>query len=218
MTSLNDAERALAWQTQSLLLGYPDDGLFARLPLLRRVATSLPAGLGAPLMTFLDHLERTPRSDLTAQYVATFDHQKRGCLYLTYYVYGDTRKRGVALLRLKQAYAAAGLKLLDDELPDHLAVLLEFAATHPEAGYELLLEHRTGLEFLRLALSDNRSPWSVVLDSVAATLPPLTGDQREAALRLAAEGPPEEQVGLEPFAPLGGATLDRATATAGGRR
>lgn len=218
MTTLTTPERARAWQAQSLLLGYPDEDLFAHVPLLRRVATSLPPAVGAPIATFLDCLERGVRSELAAQYVATFDHHKRGCLYLTYYVYGDTRKRGLALLRLKQKYAAAGLKLLDDELPDHLAVLLEFAAAHEDTGYELLLEHRAGLEFLRLALRDTGSPWSAVLDSVTASLPTLTGDQREAALRLAADGPPEEQVGLEPFALLDITTRDSATAPVGGRR
>ena len=33
-----------------------------------------------------------------------------------------------------------------------------------------------------------------------ATLPPLRGDERDAVRRLAAEGPPEEEVGLAPFA------------------
>jgi len=33
-----------------------------------------------------------------------------------------------------------------------------------------------------------------------ATLPPLDGDERDAVRRLAAEGPPEEEVGLAPFA------------------
>ncbi|MFF4737038.1 hypothetical protein ACFY2W_14295 [Streptomyces sp. NPDC001262] len=40
-----------------------------------------------------------------------------------------------------------------------------------------------------------------MLDSVRATLPPLTGDEHTAVARLAAEGPPEEEVGLAPFAP-----------------
>lgn len=199
--TISAAQCAHAWQAQSLLLGYPDDTLFAHAPLLRRAASALPAPVGEPLVTFLDQLGGSPRGALTAQYVATFDHRKRGCLYLTYYVHGDTRKRGLALLRLKQTYAAAGMHLLDGELPDHLAVLLEFAAAHPEHGRRLLLEHRAGLELLRLALSDAHSPWLPVLDSISATLPPLTGDQRQAAARLAAEGPPDEQVGLEPFAP-----------------
>ncbi|WP_225830233.1 molecular chaperone TorD family protein [Streptomyces sp. NK08204] len=107
----------------------------------------------------------------------------------------------MALLRLKQTYAAAGLCLSDDELPDHLAVVLEFAATDPAAGHRLLTEHRAGLELLRLALHDEQSPWAPLLDSVSATLPDLEGDDRAAVARLAAEGPPEEQVGLAPYTP-----------------
>jgi nitrate reductase delta subunit len=156
------------------------------------------------MLRFLDHVSRTPAADLAAEYVATFDHRKRCCLYLTYYAYGDTRNRGMALLRLKQSYATAGLSLVDSELPDHLAVMLEYAATvAPPAGRDLLLAHRAGLELLRLALHDITSPWADVLDSVSATLPVLHGDQHAAVAKLAAAGPPEESVGLTPYASLG---------------
>jgi nitrate reductase delta subunit len=192
---------AAAWQAQSLLIGYPDEELIARVGLLRRVAATVGKPVGDPLLRFLDHLDRTPLADLAADYVATFDHRKRCCLYLTYYGHGDTRKRGMALLALKQTYVAAGLRLSDEELPDHLGVVLEYAATCPDAGAALLDEHRAGLEILRLALHDSRSPWADVLDSVSATLPTLGGDQRIAVARLAAQGPPAEQVGLAPFAP-----------------
>jgi nitrate reductase delta subunit len=200
MTNAHD-RLARAWQAQSLLLGYPDDQLLDRLDLLSQVVATLDEPVGAPLRRFLEHLHSTAPGRLAADYVATFDHRKRCCLFLTYYAHGDTRKRGMALLRLKQTYAAAGLHLTDEELPDHLAVVLEYAAAAPDSGRALLLEHRAGLELLRLALHDADSPWAAVLDSVSATLPALAGDQREAVARLAAEGPPEEQVGLAPFAP-----------------
>ena len=190
-----------AWQAQSLLLGYPDADLAGRLDLLQRVVRALPTAVGAPLARFVEHARRAQPYDLATDYVATFDHRKRCCLFLTYYAHGDTRKRGLALLRLKQQYAAAGLRLTEEELPDHLAVVLEYAAAMPEPGAVLLSEHRAGIELLRLALEDSRSPWADVLASVSATLPPLAGDQRQAVARLAAEGPPEEEVGLEPFAP-----------------
>ncbi|WP_243723477.1 nitrate reductase molybdenum cofactor assembly chaperone, partial [Actinomadura sp. 7K507] len=103
-----DAELAAAWQVASLLLGYPDGGLLERRPLLRRAVAGLPASAATPLGRFLDHLDATPLRQLEADYVATFDHRKRCCLYLSYYAYGDTRKRGMALLRFKQAYEAAG--------------------------------------------------------------------------------------------------------------
>jgi nitrate reductase molybdenum cofactor assembly chaperone NarJ/NarW len=190
-----------AWQAQSLLLDYPDERLVGRLDLLRRVARELDDPVGAPLLRFVDHLAGTPAVALAADYVATFDNRRRCRPYLTYYAHGDTRKRGMALLRLKQAYAAVGLRLVDDELPDHLAVMLEFAAVKPDAGRALLVEYRAGLELLRLALRESRSPWADVLDSVSATLPPLRGDERQAIARLVAQGPPAEQVGLAPFAP-----------------
>jgi nitrate reductase delta subunit len=193
----------LAWQAQSLLLAYPDV-LGGHEATLRRVSSTVNPRVGAPMARFLDYVRRTPEGDLAAEYVATFDQRKRCCLYLTYYAHGDTRNRGMALLTLKQKYAATGLSLVGGELPDHLAVMLEYAAmVDPPAGRDLLLAHRAGLELLRLALHDVRSPWAEVLDAVSATLPALHGDQRAAVARLAAEGPPEESVGLAPYASTG---------------
>ena len=87
-------------------------------------------------------------------------------------------------------------------LEGQLATIDRGAGTgDPAAGRALLMAHRAGLELLRLALRDVNSPWADVLDSVSATLPPLAGGERDAVARLAAKGPPEEQVGLAPFAP-----------------
>lgn len=193
-----------AWQVQSLLISYPDEALMDRRPLLRTATATLPAPLGEPLAGVLDHLDRTPLTEVAAEYVATFDHRRRFSPYLTYFAYGDTRKRGMALLRFKHAYRTAGLELAPDELPDHLAVVLEFAATaDPDLGRRLLVEHRAGLEVMRLGLHETASPWAGVLDSVSATLPALSGRDDTAVARLIAEGPPEEEVGLAPFAPAG---------------
>jgi len=200
---LTEQQLILAWQSASLLLGYPDEALLARVALLRVAAARLPAAVSDPMMAFLTHLEVTALPELAADYVATFDHQRRCCLYLTYFQHGDTRNRGMALLRFKRAYRQGGMVLSDDELPDHLAVVLEFGATADLAGARvLLLEHRAGLELLRLALEDGDSPWANVLKAVCATLPPLAGDDREAVMKLAAQGPPAEEVGLAPFAPV----------------
>jgi nitrate reductase delta subunit len=199
---LTEAQLVLAWQSASLLLGYPDEELVARAGLLRKATARLPAAVADPLSAFLGYLEDTPLPALSAEFVSTFDHQKRCCLYLTYFQHGDTRNRGLALLRFKTAYRQAGMTLSNDELPDHLGVVLEFGATADVAGARvLLLEHRAGLELLRLALEDANSPWAFVLQAVSATLPPLAGDDREAVMKLAAQGPPAEEVGLAPFAP-----------------
>jgi nitrate reductase delta subunit len=189
------------WQSASLLLDYPDEQTLDRAALIASASGRLPHAIGASLRDFLHHLTSTPLPELQADYVETFDSRRRCNLFLTYFAHGDTRKRGMALLRFKQTYLGSGFVLADCELPDHLCVVLEFAATVDQrAGRDLMLDHRAGLELLRLSLRDLGSPWASVVDAVTATLPPLRGDERDAVRRLAAEGPPEEEVGLAPFA------------------
>ena len=134
--------------------------------------------------------------------MATFDLQKRSSLYLTFYTEGDTRKRGMALLRLKRLYAAAGFRLDGRELPDYLPVMLEFAQLAPPGhGAQILAEHRTGLELLRVHLRELDSPYVNLIEGVCAGLPGLALRELESVRRLLKEGPPSEEVGLQPFAP-----------------
>jgi nitrate reductase delta subunit len=194
-------ELTIIWQSVSLLLDYPDAEMLARLDLIRDASQRLPVAIGDSIRGFADHLEQTSLGKLQAEYVETFDNRRRCNLFLTYFAHGDTRKRGLALLRFKQTYLSAGYELDESELPDHLCVVLEFAATvDQERGRSLILDHRAGLELLRLSLVDMSSPWAALIDAVTATLPALRGDERDAVRRLAAEGPPEEEVGLAPFA------------------
>lgn len=198
--TLSPEQLTIAWQSASLLLDYPDESLLERLDLVRSASQQLPASVGEPIRRLVVHLEATPLPDLQAEYVATFDSRRRCNLFLTYFLHGDTRKRGMALLRFKQTYLRSGYLLDESELPDHLCVVLEYAATvDQELGRRLLLDHRAGLELLRLSLRDSGSPWAPSVEAVTATLPPLRGDERDAVRRLAAEGPPEEEVGLTPY-------------------
>jgi nitrate reductase delta subunit len=191
----------IAWQAASLLLDYPDATLLSRLQLIERAAAELPRAVGDPLRATTQVLASNDLSVLQQRYVDTFDNRRRHNLYLTYFAHGDTRRRGVALLRFKQTYLRSGFVLDDSELPDHLCVVLEYAATVDQRlGWRLLLDHRAGLELLRLALADAGSAWHGAVQAITATLPPLAGDERAAIDRLAADGPPQEEVGLTPYA------------------
>lgn len=198
---LAQRDRQLVWRIAALLLDYPTEQTLAMVGQLATAAAELPDEVRNQLSECLDYLRTTPPLELAAAYVETFDMRRRASLHLTFYAYGDTRKRGMALLRFKHAYRHAGVELGDEELPDHLPVLLEFAATvDPIGGERLLGEHVPVLELLRLSLSDSGSPYAGVLAAVGATLPPPTTADRRRIAELAAQGPPEEEVGLEPFA------------------
>ena len=154
------------------------------------------------LERFVSWWHATSPAERAQRYVGTFDLDRRTSLHLTYYLYGDTRKRGMALLRLKHMYAAAGLPLDGDELPDFLPAMLEFAALAPDGyGHTLLAKHRLSLELLRLRLAEKNSPWGCALELLCDAFPRLVPIERDRLARLRADGPPAEQVGLEPFAP-----------------
>lgn len=133
-------------------------------------------------------------------YVATFDMRRRATMYLTYWTAGDTRNRGREMLAFATAYREAGVEPPRSEAPDHLPVVLEFAATvAPGAGRQLLTEHRVPIDVLRSALADAASPYEHTVAAVCETLPAATDQEVRRAQRLAEAGPPAEAVGLQPF-------------------
>lgn len=196
--ALSPKEIRTTWQLASVLLDYPTPELVCRVPALRDALADVAPDARARLTAYLDRLEWENLARLQSQYVDTFDVTRRCALYLTYYTCGDTRKRGVELVRFKQAYRDAGAAYDHEELPDHLGVVLEFGATvNHTVAWKLLCDHRVGVELLARALTDRDSTWAPVLRALRATLPALDGTDEEALARLIAEGPPSEQVGLE---------------------
>jgi nitrate reductase delta subunit len=194
-------ERSAVRQFCSWCLSYPDEQLLGRRELLRAVLAELPAGdREQRLANFLDHLDRTPLDRLQNDYVEIFDLARTQTLYLSYWTDGDTRRRGEVLARFKQHYRDSGF-LVDThgELPDHLPLVLEYAAVaDPDGGTNLLQEFRASLELIRLALVDRGSPYAALLEAVCSTLPGASPSDRAGAMRLAGP-PPAEAVGLEPY-------------------
>jgi nitrate reductase delta subunit len=200
----------------SVLLQYPTAALFEGLSQLDAVAAAAPRASREPFGRFLTWLRSTPPDQVAKHYVETFDLRRRCALYLTYYRYGDTRKRGMAMLGFKAAYRAAGLEpvkgegeVSGGELPDYLPLVLDFAALHAR-GEKLLRAHRADLELLLRALSQAGSPYASVVEAVCTQLPALRRPDLALVRHAWAEGPPGEDVGLEPFAPPGYLTRQEA--------
>lgn len=188
----------------SVLLQYPTAALLSGLDELDAFAASAggPKAAREAFARFLGWLRAADPAQVAQHYVRTFDLRRRCALYLTYFRYGDTRKRGMAMVEFKTAYRAAGFTPSDAELPDYLPMVLEFAAL-TERGRKLLHGHRADVELLRRGLEKAESPYADVVAAVCAHLPKL--GRRELALVVKAweAGPPREEVGLEPFAPPG---------------
>ncbi|SPM35466.1 Nitrate reductase assembly protein NarJ, required for insertion of molybdenum cofactor [Mycobacterium rhizamassiliense] len=190
----------LVWQAASLLLAYPDDELATRLDNVDELISHIDRPVAALLERTVVALRTREPMAAAMDYVATFDMRRRATMYLTYWTAGDTRNRGREMLEFATAYREAGVQPPRSEAPDHLPVVLEFAATvDPAVGRRLLTEHRVPIDVLRGALADAGSPYEPTVAAVCATLPVATDQEVRRAQRLAKAGPPAESVGLQPF-------------------
>ncbi|MEB3068743.1 nitrate reductase molybdenum cofactor assembly chaperone [[Mycobacterium] vasticus] len=193
------ADRAV-WQAASLLLAYPDDGLGRRLDTVEALLEHADAKSAALLRRTADVLRAADPMAAAVDYVETFDMRRRSTLLLTYWTGGDTRNRGMQMLAFATTYREAGAEPPAGEAPDHLPVVLEFAAlVDPEAGRRLLLAHRVPIDVLHKALSDAGSPYAHAVAAVCETLPVATDQEVHNVSELMASGPPAEAVGLQPY-------------------
>ncbi len=190
----------------SMLLAYPDEATVERLPVVLANLERLPESSRRPVSELVEWLAGVELLQAQAHYVENFDRRRRACLYLTYFLNGDTRRRGMALVEFKQAYQAAGFDLGPEELPDFLPVVLEFGAVGDlDVALELLARHRSGLEVLEHALEGFHSPFAAAATALLTVVPATS--EGPTAEQLAASGPPAEQVGLTPFIPLESLTV-----------
>ena len=116
------------------LLRYPDAAFRAAVPELQqalRQEAALPSARLEELCALLERLQRDDPFTVESEFVDLFDRGRGTALHLFEHVHGDSRERGPALVDLQQTYEKAGLLLADGELPDHLAVVLEFTSTQP---------------------------------------------------------------------------------------
>src|SRR5262245_17374928 len=197
------AEAVHPLKLASLLLQYPSESLRgAAAAALELEIAPAPRRQAERLDRFCRWYASRPSAELERGYVDAFDFSKGCSLHLTYHVHGDRRQRGLALLELKRTYREGGFEPPGDELPDFLPMMLEFAAIAPrDRGRELLEDHRVALELVRGGLRRADSPFEAPVSAILAGLGRLSAGKLARIRRLAADGPPSEAVGLEPFAP-----------------
>jgi nitrate reductase delta subunit len=173
------------------LLSYPDAGLRAHLPEMRRLLGDEQA-IGATrrieLEALIDALQRTDALQAEADYVELFDRGRSTSLHLFEHVHGDSRDRGPALIDLGQTYEKAGLSLAEGELPDYLPAVLEFVSTQPAREARAFLGEMAHIfNALFGALQQRRSAHASVLGALLE----LAGEKAQPVLP-AAEPPLDE--------------------------
>lgn len=150
------------------LLTYPEPALQTLAPALeRRLARIFPAASDG-LKPFVQYLESTPLAQAREQYTRAFDLSPLAVPYLSVYLFGaENPQRGQFMAGFSGAYAEAGYDT-GGELPDHLAVVLGYAAVAPEETWEEVqrLCLPAPLKLMRHALQEAGSPYHHALASL----------------------------------------------------
>jgi nitrate reductase delta subunit len=119
----------------SYLLNYPDESMIKWIPIFREVLGEIKDASGHDKYDqILSYFEQTPLIQLQEQYTETFDLNPSNSMNLTYHRWGDTEKRGPALVHLEETYLKAGFQRIGSELPDFLPLMLEFISERPDAA------------------------------------------------------------------------------------
>jgi len=191
-----------SYKLASVLLRYPTAALFDGIGQLTEAASGASGRSQKSFGRFIEWLSRTSPETVARHYGEIFDlpgsslsggssprgRQGRCPLCLTYYRFGDSRKRGLATVLFTAAYRAAGFVPTEGEPPDYLPLVLDFAAAHPR-GEGLLRAHRADLELLLRGLRAAQSPYADVVEAVCAQLPALRQPDLAVVVTHAADGP-----------------------------
>ncbi|AKE38950.1 Respiratory nitrate reductase chaperone NarJ [Corynebacterium camporealensis] len=197
---VTEQQRRIVAMAASVLLAYPEEDFFDRLEIVEEQVAQLPAPIASDFGRFADWLHAAGLRGVEEHYVETFDQRRRCSLFLSYFAVGDTRQRGMAILSFRQQLESLGFEVPDDELADHLCVVLEAVGltegeTH-ERAVEMLGSYREGIEVLRAALTALNSPYALVITALCKALPEISKDTAQKYIDLIRTSPPAEMVGI----------------------
>ncbi len=160
----------MSFKILGLLLGYPQEAVITAgheiMRALRAEALLPPRTLKA-LEAFIHQRQRDDLLALQEEYVETFDRGRAHCLHLFEHVHGESRDRGQAMVDLAETYAAKGLFIDTNELPDYLPLFLEYLSLCPlDEATALLGEAIDIIAAIGVRLKKRASPYAVVFDAI----------------------------------------------------
>jgi len=200
MVLKSDFEMKSVFLSLSRVLSYPDEKLLSQAQPIEKLISVLKPEISEEYAEFHNWFVGQPLLELQKNYVEIFDQKRSSCLYLTFYLNGDTRQRGMALWRFAQKYKEFGFELDNGELPDFLPAVLEFGATVDlGSSLKLLQGHQRALLVLLESLKTQESQYVHLLKILMQVLPQLSASELKEAETLINAGPPTELVGLEGY-------------------
>lgn len=155
-----------------LLLTYPQERLYRaseEIVALVRAENLLPGRTGKRIEAFLGAQRHRDLLEAQEEYVETFDRGQAHCLHLFEHIHGESRDRGQAMVDLSETYAAKGLYIDGNELPDYLPMFMEYLSRCSLAeASDLLGEAIDVIAAIGARLRQRGSPYAAVFEAIEA--------------------------------------------------
>ncbi|HEC13413.1 MAG TPA: nitrate reductase molybdenum cofactor assembly chaperone [Acidiferrobacteraceae bacterium] len=151
----------------SVLIDYPNDELLLNLEQVKSALDEPQCVNNQERKILREHIEWMQNQqalELQGLYIQTFDMAAEHALYLTHHLLGDDRERGPALVDLQEFYKNTGWQAVDNELPDYLPMILEYASNLDEMGARMFLREAVGaISILAANLEKTGSPYAKLM-------------------------------------------------------
>lgn len=158
-------ENQLAFKLCSVMLRYPDQAWVKKEEMLDLILSIEDKEMRESFLAFWNYVKKTSWEELTENYVRWFDLAESTTMYMTYGIFGDNRERGPAFVKLKMEYAKAGFYLKENELPDYLPLILDFASIAEQKYVQKVLAiHKKAIDTLQEELKNDENPYAHLLD------------------------------------------------------
>lgn len=167
-------EKQLTFKLCSIMLRYPSKEWKNNEEFYEFILSIENHRIQKSLLAFWTYCKETNWEELTMNYVRWFDISESTTMYLTYGIFGDNRERGPAFVKLKMEFAKAGFYMKENELPDYLPLILDFASIADEHFVKKVLSiHYQAIKKLYDNLLEENIPYLHLLDASMAAMDDL---------------------------------------------
>jgi nitrate reductase delta subunit len=122
------------------IFSYPNEGLREQVQIAETAISGIYPEAGSLLANFQLAIRDLSTERIEEIYTAIFDLNAICHPYIGYQIFGETYRRSVFLVELKEHYRTHGFKAPDNELADRLSVMLKFVSvcSDPELATDII--------------------------------------------------------------------------------
>lgn len=144
----NQNNNNISWfEDLAVLYEYPTAELLPIVSLLIQYFSSHSNTLFIPIIeklrVFFDYCSSTSLAKLEEDYIASFEMNTKFILYIGHLLLGENYERSEFISQLQELYSLYNFEIENNELPDHISLILRFLAKKevPQGKRKLLIDN-----------------------------------------------------------------------------